>query len=101
MRQNLNNIEINFRQNVKKTDDIRKVYQKANDVIRNSLCDVRTAITKLDSKPAPIVDVEYIVNNPYRTDSVNDWVNVRQLLDQLKYMTQIFDIWANKIQEVE
>lgn len=105
MHQNLDNFKINFRQDDFATDNIRKVYGKAIDIIRNGLCEVRTAVYKLyefsgmENKPADIVDVDYILNNPFKTDSIGDWVNVRQLHDQLEYMTAIFGIWANEISE--
>ncbi len=105
MHQNLDNFRINFRQEDFATDNIRKVYDKAFEVIRTGLCDVRTAMYKLngvhgmESQPR-IVDVQYILDNPFRTDSIGDWVNVRQLHDQLEYMTHVFGIWANEIQEM-
>lgn len=108
MHQNLDNFKINFRQDDFATDNIRKVWAKAIEIIRTSLCDVRTAMHKLyetsgmsmDNHPIHIVDVEYILNNPFKTDSIGDWVNVRQLHDQLEYMTRIFGIWANAINEI-
>lgn len=107
MHKNLDNFKINFRQDDFATDNIRKVYEKAIDVIRTGLCDVRTAIGKLNefngtqNQPAAVVDAEYILNNPFRTDSIGDWVNIRQLHDQLEYMTQMFNIWVNQIPELE
>lgn len=107
MHQNLDNFKINFRQDDFATDNIRKVYAKAMDIIRTGLCDVRTAMHKLydisgmKNQPARIVDVEYILNNPFKTDSIGDWVNVRQLHDQLEYMTRFFGIWVNEIQGTE
>lgn len=105
MHQNLDNFKINFRQDGYATNNIRKVYAKAIDIIRNGLCDVRTAMYKLyeasgmADQPVRIVDVDYILNNPFKTDSIGDWVNVRQLHDQLEYMTRIFGIWVNEIRE--
>ncbi|XP_037028703.1 uncharacterized protein LOC119068943 [Bradysia coprophila] len=107
MHQNLDNFKINFRQDDFATENIRKVYAKAMDIIQNGLCDVRTAMHKLyqmsgmKNQPARIVDVEKILNNPFKTDSIGDWVNVRQLHDQLKYMTRFFGIWVNEIQETK
>lgn len=107
MHQNLDNFEINYRQTIFATDSIRKVYAKAMEIIRAGLCDVRTAMQKLyqisgvDNPMSNNVDVEYILNNPFKTDSIGDWVNVRQLHDQLEYMTRFFGIWVNEIQETE
>lgn len=107
MHQSLDNFKINFRQDDLTTDNIRKVYSKAIDIIRNGLCDVRTAVSKLyeasgmENQSMSIVDVDYILNNPFKTDSIGDWVNVRQLHDQLEYMMQIFGIWANEIVEMK
>lgn len=104
MHQNLDNFKINFRQDEFATENIRKVYAKAIDIIRNGLCDVRTAVYKLyhvngiEGQSVSIVDAEYILNNPFKTDSIGDWVNVRQLHDQLEYMTRLFGIWVNEIQ---
>lgn len=107
MHQNLDNFKINFRQDDFATDNIRKVYVKAMDIIRAGLCDVRTAMHKLyqisgmNDQPERIVDADYILNNPFKTDSIGDWVNVRQLHDQLEYMTRFFGIWVNEIQETK
>lgn len=107
MHQNLDNLKINSRQFEFATDNIRKVYAKAMDIIRNSLCEVRTAMYKLyessgmENHPVHIVNVEYILDNPFKTDSIGDWVNVRQLHDQLEYLTRIFGIWVNEIHETK
>lgn len=107
MHQGLDDFKINFRQDDFTTDNIRKVYAKAIDIIRNGLCDVRTAVSKLyeasgmHDQSMNIVDVDKIWNNPFKTDSIGDWVNVRQLHDQLEYMMRIFGIWVNEIHEMK
>ncbi|KAJ6628024.1 hypothetical protein Bhyg_17920, partial [Pseudolycoriella hygida] len=79
MYQNLDDFNINFRQDEFLTENIRKVYSKAIDIIRACLCDVRSTIHKLygairiADHSVKIVDVDSILSNPFKTDSIGDW----------------------------
>lgn len=106
MRQNLYDYTINARE-LEATANISAIYETNINIIKNNLCEVRTAIYKLyettgiENQPANIVDIQRIWYHPFKTNSVGDWANLRQLHDQLDYMKQFFGIWANEISTQE
>lgn len=77
-------------------DALLEIFTKSQQHLSNVLCEVRTAIQKMG--------LMYNVINPnimvdkYKKDSFRDWIIFREYVNQLEYMTEVFDIIYENIQ---